>query len=125
MTDSVLKKLNLIRIFRLQKGEQHPITWMICQPLADILYLFVILLAEFFQIDRFHVVVSLHLMEMVLPGTREELIEIVMKVAIDQRTPFLVFEPDTVATAAAVKLEIGVREDLVARHNVSTSRAEL
>jgi hypothetical protein len=62
---------------------------------------------------------------MILPGTRKEFVDIVVQVAVDQHVPFVVVEPDSVAAAAAVDVKLGIREDLVARHDMTTVRTKL
>ena len=98
---------------------------MVPQPLADLLDALVILLAELLKINGFKMVTGFDGMQVILPGTGEELVQVVVQVAVDQHFPFPEFEPDTVAVAAAVQIEVGVGEDLIDRHDVTAVRAEL
>ena len=75
--------LNLIRVISLQKSEQHAQPGMVPQPLANLLDAFVIFLAKLFHLDRFEVILRFHGMESVLPGAREEIVQVVMQVAVN------------------------------------------
>src|SRR5215216_5569109 len=117
--------LHLIRVFCLQKGEQHSLSSVISQPRSDFLYLLIILLSQLFEIDPFHMISRLSRMKMILPRPCTEFIQVIVQVAVDQRFPLMEIQPDAITTAAAVEIKIGIREDLIARHDMSAGGTEL
>ena len=98
---------------------------MINKPLTDLLGFFIIFLAQFFEVDPFQVISGFRRTETVLPGAREEFVQVVVQVAVEQHVPLVVVQPDPVATAAPIDIKLGIWEDLVTSHDVTAIRAKL
>ena len=98
---------------------------MVPQPFADLLDPLIILFAELIQVDRVEMIARLLPVEMVLPGAGETLVQVVVQIAVDQHVPLMGFEPDPVAAAAPVEIELAFWLYLVTCHDVPTVRAKL
>jgi len=97
---------------------------MILQPFTHLLDVFVILRTKFFKIDSFHVVSGFGGVDVILPGTGEELVDVVVQVALCKCIPFVLIKPDTIAVTTTIQIELGVGKDLVVCHDVTGIGAE-
>src|SRR5512133_1303002 len=98
---------------------------MVPEPLADFLDPRIVLITKLIHVYSVEMNARFFRMEMILPGTRKELVQVIMQIAVDQYFPFMGIQPDTVTTATAVEIEVGIWKNFIACHNMPAVRTQL
>jgi hypothetical protein len=63
--------------------------------------------------------------EIILPGPREEFIQVIVEVSVNQNIPLMLVEPDPVAITTAINIKLGIRKNFIPSHDMTAIGTKL